>query len=43
MKRSANNMMIDSEILHKKFNEKSLIDWVDNDKSSSSYKQGVLL
>jgi hypothetical protein len=33
-------MMINSEVLRKKLNEKSLIDWIDNDNSSESYKQG---
>jgi hypothetical protein len=34
-------MMINSEVLRKKLNEKSLIDWINNDNSSEIYKQGV--
>lgn len=34
--------MINSEVLHEKLNDKSVIDWLDNDKSPLSYKQGYL-
>jgi hypothetical protein len=33
-------MMINSEVLRKKLNEKSLIDWINNDNSSEIYKEG---
>ena len=35
-------LMIDSEILRKKLNDKSLIDWIDSDGSPMHYKQGYL-
>ena len=35
-------MMINSEILRERLNDKSLIDWLDNDQSSKSYKRGYL-
>jgi hypothetical protein len=34
--------MIDSKILHEKLNDKSVIDWLNDDKSPLSYKQGYL-
>jgi hypothetical protein len=36
------NMMIDSEMLRKRLNDKSLVDWIDSDGSPMHYKQGYL-
>lgn len=35
-------MMINSEVLKERLNNRSIIDWIDNDKSPASYKQGFL-
>ncbi len=35
-------MMIDSEILRERLNDKSAIPWHENDRSTNSYKQGYL-
>lgn len=35
-------MMIDSKLLHERFNDKSIIDWLDNDRSPQNYKHGYL-
>jgi len=35
-------MMIDSEVLKKKLNDKSIVDWIDDDNSPINYKQGYL-
>ena len=35
-------MQIDSEMMRKRLNDKSVIDWMDSDESPQSYKQGYL-
>lgn len=35
-------MMVNSEVLRERLNDKSTTDWIDGDKSSLSYKQGFL-
>lgn len=35
-------MIISSELLKERLNNQSIIDWIDNDKSPASYKQGYL-
>lgn len=35
-------MMIDSKVLKERLNDRSVLDWIDNDKSSANYKQGFV-